>query len=116
MAKNDASDNQKKPRRIQTVTSKANEQTTRVRKRAQKAYYLPLPSDGFVGKLNQHRSIVPGFIKNAWREVRQVTWPNRRETARLTVSVLLFALFFGGLIAGFDYVLDNIFRRIVLGL
>ncbi len=106
----------KKPRRIKQVKSKVGGAKTRLAKKGGKEYYLPLPDKGFVGKLNKRRSLMPGMIRNAWNEVKGVTWPNRSETFRLTIAVLLFAAFFGGLIAGIDYVLDNVFRRVILGL
>ncbi len=109
-------DQDKKPRRIKKVTSQVSNKTSSIRKKGQQAYYLPLPETGILGSLNKHRSIVPGFLRNAWNELKGVTWPDRSETFRLTVAVLLFALFFGSLIAGIDYILDNLFRRVILGL
>jgi preprotein translocase SecE subunit len=60
------------------------------------------------------RWITPNYFINSWREVRQVTWPSRRETWRLTVAVFIFAVIFGALVAGVDKVLDVIFKKIVL--
>jgi preprotein translocase SecE subunit len=58
--------------------------------------------------------IVPSYFVNSWREVRQVTWPNRRETWRLTGAVFIFAIVFGALVSGVDKVLDEIFRKVIL--
>ena len=41
------------------------------------------------------RWLMPRYIVNSWREVRQVIWPNRRETWRLTLAVFIFAIVFG---------------------
>ncbi len=60
------------------------------------------------------RWLVPSYFVNSWREVKQVTWPNRRETWRLTLAVFIFAVVFGLLIAGVDWVLDQIFKKVVL--
>jgi preprotein translocase SecE subunit len=60
------------------------------------------------------RWITPNYFINSWQEVRQVTWPSRRETWRLTVAVFIFAVIFGALVAGVDKVLDVIFKKIVL--
>ena len=60
------------------------------------------------------RVITPRYIKNSWREVRQVTWPNRRETWRLTIAVFIFAIVFGGLVALVDKGIDQIFKEVVL--
>jgi preprotein translocase SecE subunit len=58
--------------------------------------------------------LVPKYFVNSWRELRQVYWPNRRETWRLTLAVFVFAIIFGALVAGVDKSLDVIFKKVVL--
>jgi len=58
--------------------------------------------------------LVPRYFINSWRELRQVYWPNRRETWRLTLAVFVFAIVFGALIAGVDKGLDEVFKKVVL--
>lgn len=58
--------------------------------------------------------LTPSYFVNAWREVRLVTWPGRRETWRLTSAVFIFAIVFGALVAGVDKVLDLLFKNLVL--
>ena len=58
--------------------------------------------------------LVPKYFVNSWRELRQVHWPNRRETWRLTLAVFVFAIIFGALVAGVDKGLDEIFKKVVL--
>ncbi|HSX18086.1 MAG TPA: preprotein translocase subunit SecE [Candidatus Saccharimonadales bacterium] len=58
--------------------------------------------------------LLPRYFINAWREVRQVTWPNRRETWRLTGAVFVFAVVFGGLVAAVDKGLDELFKKVIL--
>jgi preprotein translocase SecE subunit len=58
--------------------------------------------------------LAPRYFINAWREVRLVTWPGRRETWRLTLAVFIFAIVFGALVAGVDKVLDIVFKHLVL--
>ena len=60
------------------------------------------------------RWLVPIYFVNSWRELRHVSWPNRRETWRLTVAVFIFAIVFGALIAGVDWILDQIFKKVIL--
>lgn len=60
------------------------------------------------------RWIIPTYFINAWHEVKQVSWPNRRETWRLTLAVFVFAVVFGLLIAGVDKVLDELFKKVIL--
>ena len=58
--------------------------------------------------------LVPKYFVNAWRELRQVYWPSRRETWRLTLAVFVFAIIFGALVAGVDKSLDLLFKKVVL--
>jgi preprotein translocase SecE subunit len=58
--------------------------------------------------------LLPRYFRNSFRELRQVTWPDRRQTWKLTFSVLIFAVVFGFLVTLTDYGLDKVIRRIVL--
>ena len=58
--------------------------------------------------------IIPGYLVNSWRELRQVQWTSRRETWRLTIAVFIFAAVFGALVAGVDKGLDEVFKKVVL--
>lgn len=60
------------------------------------------------------RILWPRYFRNSFRELRQVTWPSRRETWKLTFAVLTFAVVFGFLVTLTDYGLDKVIRRIVL--
>ncbi|MCA9347851.1 preprotein translocase subunit SecE, partial [Candidatus Saccharibacteria bacterium] len=59
------------------------------------------------------RILWPKYFRNSWAEVRQVSWPTRRETWKLTFAVIAFALVFGLAAYGIDFVLDKIIERIV---
>ena len=60
------------------------------------------------------RILWPRYFRNSFRELRQVTWPSRRETWKLTFAVLTFAVVFGFLVTITDFGLDKVIRRIVL--
>ncbi len=60
------------------------------------------------------RWLAPTYFINSWHEVRQVTWPSRRETWRLTLAVFIFSIIFGLAAYGVDSVLDKIFKTFVL--
>lgn len=62
------------------------------------------------------RFLVPGYFKNSFRELRLVTWPDRRTTRRLTVAVIIFSIVFGLLVALVDYVLDKVFKKVILNI
>ncbi|MDB5185860.1 MAG: hypothetical protein JWL85_383 [Candidatus Saccharibacteria bacterium] len=104
----------KKPRRLGAATAgKIASPVRNAARLGKKEYYLPLP-DNRVGRfLNKKRSFIPKFFREAWQELRQVNWPNRQETTQLTIAVFIFAIVFGLLIAGVDFVLGKIFKELL---
>ena len=54
------------------------------------------------------------YIASSWQELKNVTWPKWRESRRLTIAVLAFAIFFGAAVAILDYGLSHLFRIILL--
>ncbi|CAN5141663.1 hypothetical protein BH09PAT3_BH09PAT3_5610 [soil metagenome] len=58
--------------------------------------------------------LVPRFVRGAFAELRQVTWPNRQETRQLTTAVIMFAIAFGIIVTVVDYGLDKLFKAIIL--
>lgn len=59
--------------------------------------------------------IFPKFLRNAWAEIKGVTWPGRKETIRLTFAVLIFSIVFGAFVSAMDFGLDKLFKEIILG-
>lgn len=108
----------KGPRIRKTETSTKPEKTVKSPKASAKKVRAKVGSPlykvfGFLRKVLSW--ITPGFLKGSFHEIRQVSWPNRRETIRLTWAVFVFAIVFSIIIAGLDLVLDKIFRSIILG-
>ncbi len=60
------------------------------------------------------RVLLLNYIALSWKELRQVSWPTRKQTVQLTLAVFAFALFFGVIIAGVDFLLDKIFKSLIL--
>lgn len=58
--------------------------------------------------------LVPRYFVNSWHEVKQVTWPGRKETWRLTGAVFIFAIVFGASVALVDKGLESLFRQVIL--
>lgn len=58
--------------------------------------------------------LVPPYFRNSWKELRQVTWPKFKESLRLTSAVIVFAVVFGAVVALLDFVLDKVFREVLL--
>jgi preprotein translocase SecE subunit len=67
----------------------------------------------FVGRI-LYKFLLLGYFVNSWKELRQVTWPNRRETAKLTLAVFVFAIMFSLIIAILDYGLDKLFKQLLV--
>lgn len=95
--------------KIDATSKPAHARRRRVRATAKRAL-RPL---GFLRFL---RFIMPPYFRNSWRELKQVTWPSRKETWQLTLAVFLFATIFGLVVAVTDFGLDKVFKRILLNL
>lgn len=67
----------------------------------------------FIGRVLKKIFLVD-YFRGAWKELKLVTWPGRKETRQLTLAVFAFAFVFGLLITVIDYGLDKIFKRIIL--
>lgn len=55
-----------------------------------------------------------GYLRSSAQELKQVTWPTRREGRRLTTAVIIFSVIFGALIAVVDFGLDKLFKHVLL--
>lgn len=53
------------------------------------------------------------YLKGAWYEIRQVRWPNRAETWKMTGALLAFTGFFVGLILLLDTVFKYLFELLI---
>lgn len=108
-------DKAKKPRKIKTATDKALKPVGKIAQVGKKEVYLPLPDNKAGRFLNKRRRIVPSYFSESWKELRQVTWPNRKQTIQLTLAVFIFAIVFAAFVGILDYGLDKIFRKVLLG-
>lgn len=57
--------------------------------------------------------IVIRFFKEAREELKKVTWPDRKTTARYTAIVVVVSLFVGVVIGGIDYLLTRILEKVI---
>ena len=60
------------------------------------------------------RILLPKYIRNSWRELRLVTWPDRVTSWKLTYAVVIFSILFGLIVAGVDFVLGKIFKELII--
>jgi preprotein translocase SecE subunit len=60
------------------------------------------------------RILWPTYFRNSFKELKQVTWPDRRQSWQLTSAVIIFAVIFGVMISIVDYGLDKVFKQVLL--
>jgi preprotein translocase SecE subunit len=57
---------------------------------------------------------ITNYFKGSWHELRQVRWPNRKQTWQLTLAVILFSLLIGAVIFGLDALFTWLFKEVIL--
>lgn len=104
----------RKPRRVHQVASSATGTIRTTGTRLSKEYHpIKLPDNRAGRFLTKRRHVIPRFFREAWAELKLVTWPNRSETAKLTFAVIIFAIVFGCIVAATDYGLEKLFRQLL---
>jgi len=76
---------------------------------------------GYIAKLNRFRVfrvigriLYPTYFRTSVKELKLVTWPNRRTSWRLTYAVIVFSVIFGIIVAIVDFVLDKLFKELII--
>ena len=116
-----AADTQPKKRHVHAAATKANRPVKAVGRGIAKAAspfkFLLIPFKlrpvRFIGRVLA-KILLFEYISNSWKELRQVHWPNRRETTKLTLAVFVFAISFSLLIALLDFGLDKVFKQLLV--
>lgn len=104
-----------KPRRLHKATNVVRKPLGAARRIGKKEYHpVKLPDNRLGRFMTASRRFTPRFFRDAWAELKQVTWPNRAETAKLTLAVFIFALVFAGLIGLVDFGLTKLSEKILL--
>ena len=105
----------KKQRRLHKATTAVKKPVSAARELGKKEYHpIKLPDNKVGNFMTKTRRVTPKYFREAWGELRQVTWPNARQTFNLTLAVFAFAIVFGVLIGVVDYGLDKLFRELLL--
>ncbi|MDR0591503.1 MAG: preprotein translocase subunit SecE [Candidatus Nomurabacteria bacterium] len=68
-------------------------------------------SGGFARTFFRPLTATGRYIKLSWAELRQVRWPNRRTTWKLTLSVIVYCVIFATLIMLLDMLFQFIFNK-----
>jgi len=53
------------------------------------------------------------FLRQTISELKQVSWPTRAETTRLTVIVIIMSLATAAYVGGLDYSFTNLLKLII---
>lgn len=102
-----------KPKRVRKAASAASKPLSKTAEVATKQRHV-LPKSGSDSFWHRERSLSPKWLSNAWAELRQVTWPSRKETWRLVLAVFIFSALLSLFIALLDNALETIFRNVFL--
>ncbi len=98
------------PKKTDKVKAKIHRPLSKLRRIGAKEYHPIKTPDNKAGRiLGKRIRFVPKFITESWAELKQVTWPTKREAASKTVAVIGFAIAF----AIFVQLLDTLFSRVV---
>jgi len=54
-----------------------------------------------------------GYFVGSWQELRQVHWPNRKQTWAMTLAVLIFSVALGVLIFLLDALFTLLFKKFI---
>lgn len=103
-----------KRRQLKTKASAIKTPLNKASKTGKKEFHLPLPDNKAGRILGKRVRLIPGFIKNAWSEIKLVRWPNASETIRLTIAVFIFAVIFAIIVGLLDFGLNKLFKEVIL--
>ncbi len=56
-----------------------------------------------------------GYVRGSFQEIRQVRWPNRKETWKMTLSVIIYVVILATAIMLLDALLQFIFNKLLGG-
>ena len=65
----------------------------------------------FLGK--SHR-FTPMYFVESFRELKNVTWPDKKTTAKLTLAVFIFSFVLAAIVKGLDFGFEKLFRDVIL--
>ncbi len=58
--------------------------------------------------------VIPPYFRNSWRELKLVTWPNRKQSRQLTLAVIMFSVVIGAFVALLDFGFGKLFKEIII--
>lgn len=95
------------------IRSKIHRPLSVLRRAAQKEFNpVKLPQNRAGKFLNKRFNLIPVFLVNAWKELRQVNWPSRKDAIKLTFAVVVFAAIFAVFVQIFGILFERLFKYI----
>jgi preprotein translocase SecE subunit len=103
-----------------SVKSKPDKKTTKANKKQEKAAKksdkpekkLPLPLRVVTAPFRPFKAF-GRYVHNSWLEIRQVRWPNRKLTWKLTFAMLVYTAIFVVFIMLLDVLFTFVFNQIL---
>lgn len=89
--------------------------TTDEKKQSAKKVTAKTPVKKSAAKSKKEKKPRDNYFIGAWRELKQVRWPDRKATWGLTLGVLLYSAFFVVLVILLDAVFKYLFDFLVKG-
>ncbi len=105
----------KKPTKVGTLKQKVHKPLSTLGKVASKEYHpIKAPDKKGVRVLNKRVKYIPQSIKNSWAELKQVTWPTRKDALKLSFAVIIFSVFFAIFVQILDFLFSKVVKEIIL--
>jgi preprotein translocase SecE subunit len=102
-----------KPEEIsRKVSVKAKDSGSKKTKAASKAKAKEIKK---ADKLESKKEKKVGYFRGSFQELRQVRWPNRKETWKMTLSVIVYVVVLAVVIMLLDALLQLLFTNILKG-
>jgi preprotein translocase subunit SecE len=103
------------PTKTSKLKGKIHKPLSVLRRVSAKEYHpVPVP-DNKAGKVLKKRvRIVPKFVRESWAELKLITWPTKKEAARLTLAVIIFAVAFSIFVQLLDFIFNKLIKEILL--
>ncbi len=75
----------------------------------------PAPADPAISKQQTEQGGIAGvvaFVASSIEELKKITWPDRQQVIKETLSVIVLVAIITAAVLGFDYVLGFVFNNI----
>ena len=103
------------PKKTAKVRAKIHRPLSKLRRIGAKEYHPIKTPDNKAGRVMGKRvRFVPKFVSESWAELKQVTWPTKREAASKTIAVIGFAIAFTIFVQLLDFIFSKVVKEIIL--